>query len=533
MFKKFKLPRFSRGGRQRQRGQLVLLYALFIPLIFFFVGLTFDLSWYYLNVSRMQNAADAAAVAGVQTLTGENGSLSYCMGKSFVRGYNGKTVQESYQDTSLGDRAAKNYIGKNISKGNTDWNDNTIIDLWTRNELSFDSLLLSETNDAGTLYYHVMLEEDVPHMFLKGWFDGMNAKVSSVVMINQYMKGYDLFQQMKTLGAKKAYPSAEAVSNAFDKKTNLNIPEDRIISRNMHSGIIDYRQVEEFKLSDKGDLKESFDAQKTLTSLFVGVAKDFSAKESESIAEDTVKKFDNAIHRIINIDTVYPVRDYDFYYDYDVLEKIRKENPTYDDMTDSELASALAKDSSDPMFIRIESEAPNERLRQVIINVNVANTDEMTDRPIILFYEGDVFGNSFPVIVNLNADFRGVVFAPNSPVVINGNGHSFEGFIIAESYVQLMTEDELDKDYYKPIEDDKYKYEYIDDEGNTQEKYLIYVDGYGNVQYKDKTIDRPTKETYNISYSMFNTFELVKLDYTPINTNIFFTTAQANTNADK
>lgn len=527
MFKKFKLPRFSRRGRLRQRGQLVLLYALFIPLIFFFVGLTFDLSWYYLNVSRMQNAADAAAVAGAQTLTGEYGSLSYCMGKSFVRGYDGNNVQESYQDTSLGDITAKTYVGKNMSTGNYDWNDNTITDLWTRNELSFDSLLLNEINDDGILYYHVMLQEDVPHMFLKGWFEDMNAKVSSVVMINQYIKGYDLYQQMKTLGAKKAYPSAEASNNAFNKKTDPNIPEERIILRDFKPNTLsDYRQVETFDISDKGDLKEQFDTQKTLTSLFVGVIKNFSAPESNNVPENELH---NAIHRIINIDTVYPVRDYDFYYDYEVLEKIRKENPAYNNMTDSELASALVKDSSDPMFIRIESEIAKERLRQIIIKINVSNTDD-SERPLVFFYEGDIYKNSFPVIVNLNADFRGVLYAPNSPVVVIGNGHSFEGFIIAQSYFQLMTEDELDKDYYKPIEDDKYKYEYVDDEGNTQEKYLIYVDGLGNIQYKDKAIDNPTKETYNISDAFFNTFELVKLDYTPSNTNIFFTTAQANPN---
>lgn len=526
MFKKFKLPRLSRRGRLRQRGQLVLLYALFIPLIFFFVGLTFDLSWYYLNVSRMQNAADAAAVAGAQTLIGENGSLSYCMGKSFVKSYDGKGVQESYQDTSLGDRTAKNYVGKNMSTGNSTWNDNTIIDLWTRNELQFNSLLLSKNDDDGTLYYHVMLEEDVPHMFLKGWFNGMNAKVSSVVMINQYIKGYDFFQQMKSLEDKRTYSSFSAI----EKKKGTEATEEHSILATIGSEIdSNHRQVEVFNLpkanADDIQTREKFNTQKNFNSLFIGVA------SGSAVSKDNILGVDNAIHRIINIDTAYPVRDYSFYYDYDVLAKIREENSAYDDMSDSELASALAKDSSDPMFIRIESETQNDRLRQVIINVNVSNTDD-SERPLVIFYEGDVYGNSFPVIVNLNADFRGVVFAPNSPVVVIGNGHSFEGFIIAQSYVELATANDEDTDIY-PIKDDKYKYEYVDDEGNTQEKYFIYVDGYGNVQYKDKTIEQPTKETYNISDAFFNTFELVKLDYTQSNTNIFFTTAQANPNADK
>ncbi len=52
----------------RQRRQVMVLYALLITLMFLFVGVGLDLGWYYLNVSRLQNAADAAALAGAQTL---------------------------------------------------------------------------------------------------------------------------------------------------------------------------------------------------------------------------------------------------------------------------------------------------------------------------------------------------------------------------------------------------------------------------------------------------------------------------------
>ena len=56
-FKKFK-----------QRGQVLVFYALMIPLLLLFAGAGLDLGWYYLNVSRLQNAADAAALAGAQAL---------------------------------------------------------------------------------------------------------------------------------------------------------------------------------------------------------------------------------------------------------------------------------------------------------------------------------------------------------------------------------------------------------------------------------------------------------------------------------
>ncbi len=47
-----------------QRGQVAVFYALMVPMILLVGGAGVDLGWYYLNVSRMQNAADAAVMAG-------------------------------------------------------------------------------------------------------------------------------------------------------------------------------------------------------------------------------------------------------------------------------------------------------------------------------------------------------------------------------------------------------------------------------------------------------------------------------------
>ena len=60
-----------------QRGQVLVFYALLIPLLFLFAGIGLDLGWYYLNVSRLQNAADAAALAGAQTLVKQEDFNNY------------------------------------------------------------------------------------------------------------------------------------------------------------------------------------------------------------------------------------------------------------------------------------------------------------------------------------------------------------------------------------------------------------------------------------------------------------------------
>lgn len=571
VFKKIKEPRTLKRRRIRQRGQVILLYALLVPMLFFFVGLTFDLSWYYINVARMQNAADAAVLAGAQTLIDDEQVLSDFTATTFVNGFDGSKTYESSRDTLLGDRIAKTYVEKNLSK-DSDWNENAIIDLWTKNELYFNSTLWDDdSSDYSTLYYHVMLEEEVPHMFLRGWFSHMNAKVSSVVKITQYMKGYDFFMQMKYLGEKQTYNDLNEIcikKGYSAKKDDNEAAKKATEARSVLSDIVfdagtNPHYVETLNFTDDGN-------KNILDNLFAGFKFNFAGGTQPYSSDDKSKLYGNyTIHRIINIDTVYPVRDYDFYDNYKVLEQLRAENPAYYELSDSKLASALAKDSPDPMYIRIESESDSEAVRQVIINVNVSNMNKLTERPIVLFYEGpkDAQRESLPVILNLNADFRGILYAPNSPVVINGNAHEFQGFVIADSFVQLMTaSDEDSKDYTqiadlktaddfeeiagKYYDSDGTEYtkdgdRFVDAEGNVQYKNVIFVDDYGEVQYKKnfsgeyETVAADGYHSYklsdfNLASAEFDTFGQVLLEaYTPTKrmdmTNNLFTTEYVKT----
>lgn len=132
-------------------------------------------------------------------------------------------------------------------------------------------------------------------------------------------------------------------------------------------------------------------------------------------------------------------------------------------------------------------------VRQIIINNDYENTDKATERPIVFFYEGpeipyapsqpdpnltdktktrnpmskedwyellvkmkkqahkdhpeyydedgDYIGERpfLPVILNLWRNFRGIIFTPNNPVIINGNGYKFEGFVVAREFRRLKT----------------------------------------------------------------------------------------------
>ncbi len=182
---------------------------------------------------------------------------------------------------------------------------------------------------------------------------------------------------------------------------------------------------------------------------------------------------------------------------------------------------------TDPLYVRIESEELNEAdgdrqnttVRQMFINVNKANTGS-SDRPLIIFYEGPDRGltegvddsdknssqsgspkeaypdlswrDSQPVILNLNADFSGILFAPNSPVAINGNGHNLHGFVVAKEFVRVTTESDYTVSNGKYI-DSNGKEWFKSSQTNNGITNTVFVDEYGNVDTRplDSAAKRP------------------------------------------
>ena len=202
----------------------------------------------------------------------------------------------------------------------------------------------------------------------------------------------------------------------------------------------------------------------------------FTNKVSSISKADAIKY---RVHTIFNLDSVWEVR----------TNKTTSEK--YTNYYRGKGKSVPSVPDTDPLYVRIESEELNEAdgdkqnttVRQIFINVNVDNTkattetywtwggwvtETVTPRPMVIFYEGPDRGltegvddsdknssqsgspkeaypnlswrDSKPVILNLNADFSGILFAPNSPVAINGNGHNFHGFVVAKEFVRVTTE---------------------------------------------------------------------------------------------
>ena len=74
----------------RERGQIVVIFALSIIVFVGLAAVVIDVSWYWANTLRMQRAADAAALAGVVYLPG-NPTLAYSTARA-------EAVKNGYTD---------------------------------------------------------------------------------------------------------------------------------------------------------------------------------------------------------------------------------------------------------------------------------------------------------------------------------------------------------------------------------------------------------------------------------------------------
>jgi len=168
---------------KKQRGQVSVLFVLLMPIFLLFSGLTLDLGWYYLNVSRLQNAADAAAIAGAKNIIDDENAFSEYKNVALIDKYPGGTsnkyLYENVYERKLveeSDALARDYVSKNLS------NADATTDGWTKSSIEMTQNLYEKDEN---LYYVVRLREEIRHFFLSGWFDDMAAPVTAVALLSK------------------------------------------------------------------------------------------------------------------------------------------------------------------------------------------------------------------------------------------------------------------------------------------------------------------------------------------------------------
>ena len=488
-----------------QKGQTLVLYALLASLMFMVGGAAVDLGWYYYNVAKLQNAADAAAMAGALKLESDNDK-----NPKLVSSYpdeNKRWTVDNNSKKSSADKQAEAYLKKN-------WD--------TKNKpiTNSDKFFLYEGKTDSNLYYVVNLKSDFTHLFSildsenygLGKFD---IVVNSVAKLDYYFEENqpepdtstddppsqpeappEIKTELKKIVAKNVvsgnwelekaresnYWKEENAQTELKKnpnnyfiwaaKYNIYPSYKKWLNYNSKANMTDkspyYRYAEVSVAPGNGEDKTtlSVKGEKFPDSITLGFRQDIVRVEN---GKNTVFLED------WDIRNPKPPSPYDRKTEVMYININKKSNEQYywNESCDLRIHNIFnfkvfeprfkedENTPSDILWVRVESEAflplymlginksshvQYKSVRQIILNMNEDNTVKDSDgkfkyRPVVLFYLGpekidinSTVRDSKPVILNLNKNFRGILFAPYSPVILTGNGH-FQGFIVAKEYL--------------------------------------------------------------------------------------------------
>lgn len=481
----------------------MVLYALLTPLMFLAGAAATDLGWYYMNVSRLQDAADAAVIAGAQEFRLDN-----YKSPTLTNSWSGNNFEISCDDEEFSEKVR-------TAKIKADANARKFLEVNGNATESKEPSLYMDGND---LFYTVSLENNnVKHLFdIMNVAGEMKIEVAAVAKlayqtpppkvedneketfaelagINVVSGNWEVEAAKENRKTWKA--PTEHLDNYFvNLAINNNYSSEKIwinfnTAANMYVDGTNYRYAILDIVPANGKKKTGgLSTNYKPDSITLGFRQDITRVEAGALE---VKK--NGTVGVKSGKTVKEIQfeeDWDIRYDepYNRKTEIRYRNknnngstsywyPSFDLRVHNVFnfnhayeirADKVAENPNNPydiLWARIESEAflplkmlgvtdkdshtQYKSVRQIVLNMNVDNTvrDEngkLKYRPIVMFYDGpERFDNnstvraSKPVILNLNANFNGILYAPTSPVIFIGNGYKFNGFIVAKKYMKL------------------------------------------------------------------------------------------------
>ena len=411
--------------RWHQRGAIIVFTALLLPLLMACTGLAVDLGNLYVHKARLQNAADAAALAGAREFA-----------------VKGETVDAHPQ----ADEEASLYVDTDAQNRNL------------ANAITGRLYRAKEVEDA--IYYRVDLTENVPLYFLRffGLMDSdvSAASVAAVGMVEESGggdgsgSGSDLFifrHMMKIVNA------IDSPDN-FDTKGQIRVTFDGDIAFTDGTG----KNADNASKYSYDDLEYSTQTRKLQYFLT-----EKARQEGLSVNEAIAKGDDYARPRVFanyDMDAMgtmalslfgleqnmsKPAWDqdqtaYNEYYSHFKAQKdissgdlssnlaviANKDNG--DGNINVSINSAISGDTSDPVYLYIDPSC-------YMINVNITASNE---RPLVICYTGT---GKLHINGSSGATFSGVVYAPNVPnydsFLVNNNGFTYEGTIIS-NYLDIQ-----------------------------------------------------------------------------------------------
>ena len=513
-----------RLGSYSQKGAVLVFFALLLPIIVFFGGMAIDFGRAYMYKSQLQNAADAAALAGVTAAAARNKAR----------------LVEDPEDEELmivndADRINKAKKAANVvltkDTGKASAND--------------ENTSLGYTSENDAYYYKVELTDEVKMVFARFFLpkslfpDDWKVKVSARAWarsgmndINGGGNGGGAGSETGNEGPDKLTQTAQAVTenttkDFFDwenelkqifREQGINLNKDELRAKarefsftnegvqydyegnrsevfNMDGSIEARNQMKDFFINFKQDVHgavtNNFDVTDLRGLSYVEARNLFYAdnKKFENIIlpdgtfiagpitwDELIRRFGSQIGTM-NSDTWWRLTNNKLTWD-EISESEREivwnaltskitaqinvnvayEKRNVDGLSAREVSLTPQGEPNyqDPLFVRIESEEFNasrvsNTIHDININIKADNTDN-NYRPMVFVYDGprgDIDGGreSGTVVLNLkdNNNFKGIIYAPNSPVKVIGNNNAFRGYIIAKRIIGPNDKDLTDE----------------------------------------------------------------------------------------
>lgn len=383
----------------RQKGQILVFTAVLLPLLIAACGFTVDFGNMYMHKSKLQNAADAAAIAG---------------------GYAFRDNKENIDEHPKADNASKESVKSNLS-----------------NFDGISRLCQARVDKAGVIYYRVELSESVPVYFLRlfGVGDSTTVSADSIASIVNLGGGKNnIFQNLFSFGS-DGFTSTNANQNPNDPGVSL------IGNSSFYQG--DIRGI-------GPDAKMPISGIDYTHELLTFASRDaFLADRKLTVRQalDIDKK--NGTHEYYTT----PSQDYEHRLD-DNLKDIVDAAKSHEYIWGSEktVTEILQQAANNNFFIYNNSPNVNPEL---VVDCLPTKNDPNDNRPLYVVCDKTgnptkltiknkvVNRNSRPIIfvytgtdtINIEANdsyFHGIIYAPYATVHINDGGMSFYGSIASK-----------------------------------------------------------------------------------------------------
>lgn len=375
----------------RQKGQILVFTAVLLPLLIAACGFTVDFGNMYMHKSKLQNAADAAAIAG---------------------GYAFRDNKENIDSHPKADNASTASGKSNL----TNFDD-------------IGHLYQARMDKDGVIYYRVELSESVPVYFLRlfGVGDSTTVSADSIASIVNLGGGKNnIFQNLFSFGS-GGFTSTNANQNPDDPGVSLignssfyqgdirGIGSDANMEKKYTHELLTFASRDAFLADRKLTVRQAIDKDK----------KNGTHEYYTTPSQDYEHRLDENLKDIVDA-----AKGHEYIWGHekklsDILSQTANNNSYFYNPSgqDAELkVDCLPKGAPNdnrPLYFVFDKWA------KLTINNKVENRNS---RPIIFVYTGT---GTIPVEAN-NSYFHGIIYAPYADVHINDDGMRFYGSVASK-----------------------------------------------------------------------------------------------------